>query len=186
MTCGISEEENGFAHVAHAPIAHNKFFKHILVVGVQLSGKLWFLPVLFFVLVIASVYFFGFSRPSGYTSAGIALISASLFPVIYFFLVYFADIPEEWFLLHNPWVKDVEEMDDWFNRMFSTWLYFHDKKRWKRGVIKTSLPIAIFIGAFIVWFITRRWVTLGELLTGVLIGSTYTTLLTIALHQRYV
>lgn len=154
--------------------------------GEQLSGKLWFLAVLSFVLIVASVFVFGFSNPTGYTSAGIALISASLFPVIFFSILYFAEIAEEWVLFHNPWVKDVEEMERWFNRMFSTWLYCHDERRWKRYTIKVSLPVIFAIGAFIVWLITLRWVTPVEFSIGVLIGAAFTTLLAIPYYQRYV
>jgi len=63
------------------------------------------------------------------------------------------------YLEHNPWVRDVEEMKYWFNPMYFTWLYYKHPKRWIKWTATFSFISAIIIVAIItpVWYGTSDY-----------------------------
>lgn len=71
------------------------------------SGQIWMPTSMSFALI----FFMGFS-----------LTFLGIFGLDYFI--------QSWRLEWNPWVKDVEEMGFWFNPMFWTWLFYHDRGKW--------------------------------------------------------
>lgn len=86
----------------------------------------------------------------------------SFFSILVFFglfgLEYFRD--SVW-LDRNPWVRDVEEMNFWFNPMYFTWLFYKDRKRWVKWTVALS-----FVGAIVLV------VVFGSILFG-FSGSSY-------------
>ena len=52
---------------------------------------------------------------------------------------------QSWRLEWNPWVKDVEEMGFWFNPMFWTWLFYHDRDKWAKWNTIGISACAIFL-----------------------------------------
>jgi hypothetical protein len=126
---------------------------------------------------------FGFSNASGYTPAGVALISCIIFPIGFFILLWVADASDGWQAAMNPWVTDVENMDSLFNPMFLPWLYTHDRKRWAKWTIGFALPLDFFFGGLLVSFLIVNWVTLETLLIGLSVGYVFTTLVAIAYYK---
>ena len=120
-----------------------------------------------------------------YGPLGVALAFSIVFPLILFFGLWLDGMIHEWRISLNPWVENVEEMGFWFNPMFFTWLYFHNKRRYMKWTIGFSLPFVFIFGAVVVGLLTLQTVTLEAFITGFMIGATFTTLLGIAYYQNY-
>jgi len=151
-----------------------------------MSRKLYALTaLLFLILVVTSVFIYRFADERSYISVEVSLISCIIFPIMLFLFIFIEEIIDDWRVYSNPWVEEVEEMDYWFNPMFFAWLYCHDRKRWMKLTMATSLPFIFIYGLIIVWLITLNWATLEVLLTGFLVGAAFTALLAIARYQIY-
>jgi Na+-driven multidrug efflux pump len=151
--------------------------------------KMYALAILLLLIsVITSVFIYGVVDATGYTPAGVSLISCTIFPIIFFSLIFISEVDAELRLQANPWVEDVKDMDFWLNPMFFIWLYCHDRKRWTKWTTLFGLLFAPLMGFIIVLLIilpTLNRMTVEGLVTGFFVGTAFTTLLGIVHYERY-
>lgn len=90
----------------------------------------------------------------------------------------------------NPWVRDVEDMNFWFNPMYFTWLFYKDRRRWVKWNIAGSLVGAIVLvvvfGSILFGFSSSSYLitrmTPEVFWKGCIFGSAFATLLVAGLH----
>jgi len=91
----------------------------------------------------------------------------------FFYLIHFI---ESWRFELNLWVVDVKDMDGGFNPMGTTWLFYHDHKKWTQWCTIMSLIFAVSFGTLFGWvfvfILSASPIILGNLWTSFSVGWT--------------
>jgi len=92
-----------------------------------LRSKLAVLCLVAFSFIALFGYSYFFPSPGFYYVVS-TLVFVSLFFAGYLTAYLSSGISAEF----NKWVEMVDDMAPWFNRMFHTWLFVKDRKRWAK------------------------------------------------------
>lgn len=114
------------------------------------------------------------------SSVILSVFDAFLFVGV-FVLSYWYD---EFYLGFNKWVYEVEDMDFWFNRSFSIWLFAKDRMRWAKWISGSSAFSAVFLGAFI-FFLFSLGNIAGDVFAGGFLVSIFFTVIFAWLFYKY-
>lgn len=141
------------------------------------------LVILCLVLVsFGALFVFGYFFPS----PGLFFVLATFLFCSLFFIGYVFEYAwDNFYASVNTWVETVEDMNFWFNRMFMTWLFVKNRKRWARATTIVCLLMSFWLCPFILFLLFRNHLEASLLASAFLIAAPITTFVALAWYQRY-